>query len=1032
MSWKKSLTSLICFSSTSLCAVVVNNQTELETAIAAGTATIEFGSNITLSGSNLRPVNATDSFTPITTTTLIDGAGFTLDGAGAFRGFFIRGGAAGCTVSNLTFNNTRSLGGNGGTAGGGAGAGLGGAFYVGSGVDVTLLNATFTNNNATGGTGGGTGGGSQPGGGGGGSLGGNGGNSFAGLSGPGGGGGGLDHNGGIGTASTHGGGGGGGAGFNGADTTGTTGGTGGGDFAGAGGGAGGAAGANGTAGASGAGGGGGGASTLMSGAGGAGGFGGGGGAGGAPSTADAGNGANGGTFGGGGGGGNRADLTTPLGGSAGRGGLAGGGGGGGGSLSTASRAGGDGGFGGGGGGGGGTVPPAFDPAPETPGFGGSGGYGGGDGGIGTEASSPPILAGEGGGGAGFGGAIFIEQGGSLTIQGTFNASGNSVTAGTGFEDGLAQGPDIFMMSEGLITFDSASPIFMLTAIEGNQGSLNAFTANSDTTIGGLTKTGTGTLFLKGDNTYTGITTVSEGTLLIEQSIVTDTVVGPAGTLQGTFTITPNILNVNTGSLTNSGRVEPGPGAIGFITIHGDYTQTASGTLAIDITPTGELSDKLFLTTGAATLDGTLEVIVNEGNYIEGTQYTIINGPVTGTFSSIVKTGVNANNVDISVQYSSVILTVTNSVIFQNQIIEPGIPSEVAKCIQQATIVSGSDFAMVVEVLGMLSNKEVNDALRQLAPTQFGALEWINARNNSYIATILAQHQFELCCSPRDCCNCECTNNVWVSGFGNWMDNRKHYNNLNRFDADAWGVLGGVDHCFNNGIYLGASVGYRRTSLDWKNHGGDGNINAYFGAVYGSLQCDCFAIDTSIIFGGSHYDLDRKISFSTINRTAESDFSACFFTPHFGVTGKFFWCCVNFEPYALVDYHYWHRDAFKEKGADSIDLDVFSKSEDMLRGEAGLRAYYEWECWCDSCFAPYLGVSWIGEFPLGNSKQKASFIYQMCVMNVKSYGSDNHVVSPEAGVKWTHRCGVSLLAGYKGLYNNRTRINQVEGRLEWIF
>jgi hypothetical protein len=57
------------------------------------------------------------------------------------------------TIENLTIANTAANGGNGGDGAGG-GPGLGGAIFVGNGVDVTLSGDSFADNSATGGNGG--------------------------------------------------------------------------------------------------------------------------------------------------------------------------------------------------------------------------------------------------------------------------------------------------------------------------------------------------------------------------------------------------------------------------------------------------------------------------------------------------------------------------------------------------------------------------------------------------------------------------------------------------------------------------------------------------------------------------------------------------------------------------------------------------------------------------------------------------------------------------------------------------------------
>ena len=142
----------------------------------------------------------------------------------------------------------------------------------------------------------------------------------------------------------------------------------------------------------------------------------------------------------------------------------------------------------------------------------------------------------------------------------------------------------------------------------------------------------------------------------------------------------------------------------------------------------------------------------------------------------------------------------------------GIPREVADAIQQEAITLESDFAHVVQVLGSLNNSQVNRALIDLSPALFGSLEWINARNNNYVADLLAQHLFELRCSTRDCCN---LNLAWLNVFGNFMDNKHHFDNLSRFNGSTGGVLAGLDYCFSAGISLGGSVGYSYTNVLWK-------------------------------------------------------------------------------------------------------------------------------------------------------------------------------------------------------------------------
>ena len=113
-----------------------------------------------------------------------------------------------------------------------------------------------------------------------------------------------------------------------------------------------------------------------------------------------------------------------------------------------------GGFGGGGGG-----------AWNNPGEGGNGGFGGGGGGGvnatgrrggfgGGDGGDGPGSGGTGGGGAGLGGAIFVQQGGTLTLAGPLDLSRNTIgggaggTGGTNGKPGQAYGSGIFLQGNG--------------------------------------------------------------------------------------------------------------------------------------------------------------------------------------------------------------------------------------------------------------------------------------------------------------------------------------------------------------------------------------------------------------------------------------------------------------------------------------------------------------------------------------------------------------------------------------------------------
>ena len=190
-----------------------------------------------------------------------------------------------------------------------------------------------------------------------------------------------------------------------------------------------------------------------------------------------------------------------------------------------------GGFGGFGGGGGGGYGNAGQQG------GGLGGLGGGGGGAvsSSVAGGGGLFGGagagtSGGGGAGLGGAIFVQEGGSLTLGGALALSGNKVSGGAGgggnAKAGGAAGPGLFLQGSGTLRFapEAGQSQTISDALVDQKG------AGGGTGSWSLVKAGAGTTILATANAYTGDTVVNGGVL----RFATDASLGttPSITLNG--------------------------------------------------------------------------------------------------------------------------------------------------------------------------------------------------------------------------------------------------------------------------------------------------------------------------------------------------------------------------------------------------------------------------------------------------------------------------------------------------------------------
>ncbi len=580
---------------------------------------------------------------PSVTFTVDGGTGNSINGAGSYQAFFVTPtnndgtsptGTLSATISNLTFVNCSVTGGNGQDGGGGA-MGAGGAIFVDQGATVTGESLTFSNCSAVGG-GSLTNTSTKSGGGGGGARGGLGGSAHAtGQPSHGsGGGGGIASSGGSATATIGNNRGGGGGGANILPGEGLS--CNGGDYVGSGsfatGGGGGAMGSSGEAGSSGGTGAGGTGIIDGQSVGGNGGNGGraengqsgGYGAGGSGAGLAGGSGG----FGSGGGGGNSE--------SGGTGGNFGGGGGSVGNITFST--GGVGGFGGGGGGG-------------YTGHGGQGGFGGGGGNSQISTAGTSIYAGGqggtgpdgcGGGGAGLGGAVFYRNGGALTLSNcTFenNSVTGGITVGTGgATNGSAYASDLFIQTSSTL------------AVTGDVN-ING-TLHSD---GDWTKDGAGTLYLYSDNTYTGTTNLSAGTIAVraDAALGTGSLIMQSGTTLDVGASVTASNSINLAAAANL-QVSSSTGTLsGALSGGGGFTKTGSGILSLP-------GNNSSYTSASTVSEGELKVNGTLGSNLTISTDGTLSG--TGTVGAITCAGTLAPGNSIGTLFSDSV-TFTNSSLY---------------------------------------------------------------------------------------------------------------------------------------------------------------------------------------------------------------------------------------------------------------------------------------------------------------------------------------------------------------------------------
>jgi uncharacterized protein with beta-barrel porin domain len=155
-----------------------------------------------------------------------------------------------------------------------------------------------------------------------------------------------------------------------------------------------------------------------------------------------------------------------------------------------------------------------------------------------------------------------------------------------------------------------------------------------------------------------------------------------------------------------------------------------------------------------------------------------------------------------------------------------------------------------------------------------------------------------------------------------------------FDFVSGGVTTGVDYRFTDNLVLGVALSYTHSRADITFNFGETISDGYGIAVYGTYYVGGFYLDGHAGFEWNEYDTERRVVYSTFDRTARADMSGQQYTANLGSGYDFRVGAATFTPYGRVEYVH-----LTEKGALGLDLFVDRQHIDSLQTALGGRASY---------------------------------------------------------------------------------------------
>jgi len=603
-----------------------------------------------------------------------------------------------------------------------------------------------------------------------------------------------------------------------------------------------------------------------------------------------------------------------------------------------------------------------------------------------------------------------------TISGALGIVANQTPSVSVFDSGVITGTGgtaIKFASGGTNTL-TLGPGYSITGNVLGAGSDNLFlggTGAGTFALGGVGTqyTGFGTFGVTGatwnltgtDTGFTGNNIVTGGNMVVGTAASPNTVlvgsvtVGGGGTLSGHGSITGSVTNT-------SGIVAPG-GSIGTLTVGGNYSQGSSGSLVIQVMPSGASQ---LAVGGAASLSGTL-LAQPTGTFTPFSKFEILmaTGGVSGTFSTVTSTGLpvtalyfptfvdievggfvgqtrnqvavanNLNNAfgNATGDFSTVLIAAANEPLSQQPQTLASLGGQIYANMAEVSLADRRLFLGAMdERLRLGAGGSPGAAvLGGLVPGSFGG--GANAMQFAMLGSAisdrttgagdpmnpLTETQLAQAAAPAaGPWMPGMPDNLWARGFGQvgHLDNN---GGALGGDYSTGGGAVGADLIHTPQSILGIAAGGGQSTLSTSSLPESGTVSFVELGVYGAQAYNYGLVaDGALEYAHDYYDVTRGIV--GLGRTASSSHGGDDAVIDVGISRPMQYDAWTVTPRVGLSYFHIGQDGFSETGANSLDLTVAPDALDALRTRLGATVSQPmvWGGWQ---FQPEFRAAWTHDF-----------------------------------------------------------------------
>lgn len=537
----------------------------------------------------------------------------------------------------------------------------------------------------------------------------------------------------------------------------------------------------------------------------------------------------------------------------------------------------------------------------------------------------------------------------------------------------------------------------------------------------LKKMGNGTLILNAANTYTGLTDVQSGKLVVGGSaadntavIAGDVNVHSGAVLGGHGRILGNV-NVKSGA-----TVAPG-NSIGTLTVN-NITFNPGSTYEFEANPNGT-ADKISATGSAKLNGGIVSVLAGAGSWADSTTYTILDaaGGLTGTFDSVNSNlafltpalSYDANNVYLKLDrndtgFGNVTLFPWVSNTFNQRNTGWGIES------------TGSAHPVYQQIVGMNAWQALS-AYDNLSGEIHGSVKSAMLTNTRYARNAVNQHL------AANSTVSDANRAIWVATWGH-DGHLKADGNAAKVDNKSFGLMLGADIYASEKTAVGAALGYERSSIKARSsQNSDADVDAVHLMAYTRSAAGPVDIKGSIGYSWLSADTTRTITVPGLYSKNKASYDG-------GILQAFVEASHTFDlsekfsvtPYGNLAYSYLKTDSYTEKGGLSV-LHGNSSSDSATTTTLGARG--EWRLGVKG--SAYANLGWQHTFGSVSPEAELNFIGG-ARYKVRGTHMDRNGAVIGFGTNFQLQPNVNIGAGYEGYFGDQSRDHGLNVQMELKF